>query len=148
MLFLFSGAMAVGAAAPADAEPGQAPYIDGQPHTLAAHQSTWYRFEFSVFGPAFLCHFIACRDTQGAHGSVTIRMPGIARSGLGFEIYAPAQMRDWRKEDPVGRGNPEGEDLVWAQAEAGTPEEVAGQVAETLRRGGADAILAAVRGEA
>ena len=114
MLLLLSGALAAGADAPADAEPGQAPYIDGQRHTLAARDSTWYHFEFSVLGPGFLCHFIACHDLQSAHGSATIRMPGIARSGLGFEVYAPSQVRDWRKEDPVGRGSPDGEDLVWA----------------------------------
>jgi hypothetical protein len=113
-LFLFAGALEASGAGPADSEPGQAPFIDGQPHTLAAHDSTWYRFEFSVMGPGFLCHFFACPDLQAAHASATLRMPGTARSGLGFEIYAPAQMRDWRKEDPVGRGSPDGDDLVWA----------------------------------
>jgi len=37
---------------------------------------------------------------------------------------------------------PDGTDLVWAQAEAATPDESAGQVAETLLAGGAAAILA------
>jgi hydroxymethylbilane synthase len=37
---------------------------------------------------------------------------------------------------------PDGSDLVWAQAEAPTPGESAGQVAETLLAGGAAAILA------
>jgi hydroxymethylbilane synthase len=36
---------------------------------------------------------------------------------------------------------PDGSDLVWAQAEAPTPDESAGQVAETLLAGGAAAIL-------
>jgi hydroxymethylbilane synthase len=42
---------------------------------------------------------------------------------------------------------PDGSDLVWAQAEATSPQEVAGQVAETLLAGGAREILAMVRGD-
>ena len=41
---------------------------------------------------------------------------------------------------------PDGSDMAWAQAEAGTPDAVAGEVVDTLRAGGADAILAEVRG--
>jgi hydroxymethylbilane synthase len=41
---------------------------------------------------------------------------------------------------------PDGSDLVWAQAEAATPDAVAEEVVETLRAGGADAILSDVRG--
>jgi len=37
---------------------------------------------------------------------------------------------------------PDGSDLVWAQVEAPTPEQAAGEVAETLLAGGAAAILA------
>lgn len=40
---------------------------------------------------------------------------------------------------------PDGSDLVWGQAEAGSPREVAGEVASTLRAGGAEGILASVR---
>jgi hydroxymethylbilane synthase len=40
---------------------------------------------------------------------------------------------------------PDGSDLVWAQAEAANPSEVAGEVAETLLAGGAGAILAEAR---
>jgi hydroxymethylbilane synthase len=39
----------------------------------------------------------------------------------------------------------DGSDLVWGQAEAATPEEVAGEVAQTLLAGGASEILASVR---
>ena len=42
---------------------------------------------------------------------------------------------------------PDGSDLVWAQAEATAPQEVAGQVADTLLTGGAREILAMVRGD-
>ena len=69
MLLLLSCALAVNAAAPAAPEPGQASYLDDQPHTLAAHDSAWYRFEFAVMGPGFLCHFFTCADIQGGHGS-------------------------------------------------------------------------------
>jgi hydroxymethylbilane synthase len=41
---------------------------------------------------------------------------------------------------------PDGSDLIWAQAEAGSPFEVADEVASILRAGGAEAILAEVRG--
>jgi hydroxymethylbilane synthase len=41
---------------------------------------------------------------------------------------------------------PDGTDLVWAQAEASTPNAVASEVARILRDGGADAILADMRG--
>ena len=41
---------------------------------------------------------------------------------------------------------PDGSDLIWAQAEAGSPVEVAEEVASILRAGGAEAILAEVRG--
>ena len=41
---------------------------------------------------------------------------------------------------------PDGSDLIWAQAEAGSPVEVADEVASILRAGGAEAILAEVRG--
>ena len=34
---------------------------------------------------------------------------------------------------------PDGSDLIWAQAEAGSPVEVAGEVASILRAGGAEA---------
>lgn len=40
---------------------------------------------------------------------------------------------------------PDGSDLLWAQAEAPTPDQVANEVAETLLSDGADAILASVR---
>jgi hydroxymethylbilane synthase len=43
---------------------------------------------------------------------------------------------------------PDGTDLVWAQAEASTPEAVAAEVAGTLLEGGAEAILSDVRAEA
>lgn len=43
---------------------------------------------------------------------------------------------------------PDGSDLLWAQAEAPSPEEAAGEVTETLLRGGADRILADAVAEA
>jgi hydroxymethylbilane synthase len=42
---------------------------------------------------------------------------------------------------------PDGSDLVWSQAEAPTPQEVAGEVAATLLAGGADRILRSASGE-
>ncbi len=98
----------------ADAEPGNAPYLDQQPHTLAAHDSMWYRFEFAVEHPFWLCRFLACPDREVYYGHIVIRLPGGARNGLQFEVYAPNQIGKWRDEGPVGRGNPENDDLTWA----------------------------------
>jgi hydroxymethylbilane synthase len=76
------------------------------------------------------------------------RLTSLLGGGCALPLGAYAEQRDEGTRLLAVVVRPDGEDLVWAQAEAGTPEEVAGQVAETLRRGGADAILAAVRGEA
>lgn len=100
----------------ADTEPTNAPYLDQQAHTLAAHDSTWYRFEFAVEHPFWLCRFLACPDREVYYGNIIIRLPGAVRNGLQFEVYAPNQIAKWHAEDPVGRGNPENDDLTWAGA--------------------------------
>jgi hypothetical protein len=104
---------AVIAAEPGSNTPDQAPYIDTQLHSVAAHDSDWYKFDFVLDHPGFICHFIACPDKASYHGQAEIRLQGLAKSGLNFAIYAPAQMRDWQKQEPVGMGNQDGDDLVW-----------------------------------
>jgi hypothetical protein len=109
MLLMSMGALS----SQADAEPVDAPYLDEQPHTLAAQTDTWYRFEFIVYHPGFICKFVFCPDRAVYHGDIIIRMVGAEKSGLQIEVYAPQQITRWRDEDPVGRGNPENDDLVW-----------------------------------
>ncbi len=114
VVVLAAGALAAGAAGLTDADPSQAPYLDGQTHTLAPHDSTWYRFDFVLERPNFLCHYMACADREVYHGRAVISLPGMAKSGLAFEVYAPSQVQVWRKVDPIGRSNVDGADLTWA----------------------------------
>lgn len=109
-LFLSMGALTTRA----DAEPFDAPYLDNQSHVLPARAATWYRFEFLVDHPAWFCRFIACAEREVFYGNIVIHLPGAARNGLQFEVYAPGQIGNWRNNDPVGRGNPENDELTWA----------------------------------
>lgn len=94
--------------------PEGAPYLDDGSHTVAAGSDAWYKFEFALTQPGFLCKFIFCPDKPSNHGYVQINMPGQAKSGLQFAVYAPGQMRRWQMEDPVGMGSPIDDDLTWA----------------------------------
>ncbi|MFN2589986.1 MAG: hydroxymethylbilane synthase [Actinomycetota bacterium] len=62
---------------------------------------------------------------------------------LPLGAYAEARSEGVRLLAVVVR--PDGSDVAWAQAEADSAEAVAAEVTETLRAGGADAILAEVR---
>ena len=113
-LVLAAGVLAASAAGLAAAGPEEAPYLDTQVHTLAPHDSTWYRLDFVLERPNFLCHFIGCADREVYHGRAVITLPGLAKSGLAFEVYAPSQIQVWRKVDPIGRSNTDGSNLTWA----------------------------------
>jgi hydroxymethylbilane synthase len=69
------------------------------------------------------------------------RLGGGCRLPLG--AYAEAREDGLRLLAVVVR--PDGSDLLWSQVEAATPEEAAGEAAETLLGAGAEAILAEVR---
>jgi hydroxymethylbilane synthase len=73
------------------------------------------------------------------------RVTSLLGGGCALPLGAYAEQREEGTRLLAVVVRPDGQDLVWAQAEAGTPEEAAGQVAETLLAGGADAILADVR---
>lgn len=111
---LFAGVLAASAMPPLDAEPYDAPYLDTDPHGIAPYSTTWYRFEFVVDHPGFLCRFFACPDRAVYSGSAVIRLNDIARSGIRFEVYSPDRLADWRDSGPVGAGGQTGDDLVWA----------------------------------
>jgi hypothetical protein len=74
--------------------PDKAGGIDGQAHTIAAQSELWYTIGFS-------------RDRA------TVRLLNGASRGLAFDVYTPGQLTAWWKEDPLGRGTPDGGDLVW-----------------------------------
>lgn len=78
------------------------------------------------------------RDAYQAERALVGRLGGDCSLPLG--AYAEGREEGIRLLAVVIR--PDGSDLVWAQVEAPTPEEAAGEVAETLLAGGAAAILA------
>ena len=115
LLALAALSLTVASAHPAgDSEPFDAPYLDTQPHTIPPYSTEWYRFEFVVDGPGFLCRFLPCPDRAVYHANAVIRIDDVARAGLAFEVYSPEQIRNWRDTDPVGRGNEEDNALVWS----------------------------------
>jgi hydroxymethylbilane synthase len=65
--------------------------------------------------------------------------------GCALPLGAYAEWRDGAVRMLAVVVRPDGSDLVWAQAEAGGPEEVAGEVARILREGGAEEILLGAR---
>jgi hypothetical protein len=92
-------------ASAAGTEPGGAPYVDNAPHSIAANDTLWYRFEY-----------------DGSHSQILIRLVNGKEDGLRFEVFTPAQMEEWWKHDGIGMGSPQGDDLVWSgnANEAGT----------------------------
>lgn len=99
------------AAAPATLPPNDIPatarYIDGQPQSVAANASLWYKFDYD-----------ATRDDAGQRATVKVTMPNATGSGLGFEVYTPAQIADWWEQKPVGQGT--GEQIDSATGEPAT----------------------------
>jgi len=103
-LFAMLGAFALVAlsvsailAAPGDTTPNDIPataqYIDGQMHSVPANGALWYKFDYS-----------AARDEDGHRDTRTLTMPNATGTGLGFEVYTPAQISDWWEQNPVGQG--------------------------------------------
>lgn len=104
-LLLSVGTLPATAVSPTDTGPAGATFIDSQLHTIAPNTAVWYRFNY-----------------QGDESLVTISMPGDAKYEVRFEIYSPAQMALWWKEDPFGQGTDKGDDHFWAGStmESGT----------------------------
>ena len=51
---------------------------------------------------------------QGDHSQVVVRLDQGAKEKLAFMIHAPNQLSKWWDVKPIGRGSPEGDDLVWS----------------------------------
>jgi hypothetical protein len=81
----------------AGTDPVGAPYADNTAHTIAPNAILWYRFEY-----------------DGSHSQITIRLVNGKDDGLRFEVYSPTQMQEWWKDDSIGVGSPEADDLVWS----------------------------------
>lgn len=73
--------------------PATAAYINGQTQSLAGNTSLWYKFDYN-----------GLKDSDYGRTPVTVTLPYGALNGLGFEVYAPAQIADWWEQTPVGRG--------------------------------------------
>jgi hypothetical protein len=84
---------APGDVSPANDIPATAQSIDGQMHNIGPNGSLWYEFQYS-----------AARDEDRHRDVRTLTMPNATGTGLGFEIYTPAQIADWWEQKPVGQG--------------------------------------------
>lgn len=86
-------------ASAAGISPLAAPYVDNGTHAIDPSGTQWYNFDYA-----------------GNNSLVTLRMIGAAGTGMKFAVYTPGQIADWWDEEPVGRGSPEINDLVWSGA--------------------------------
>lgn len=89
------------AAAPGDVTPpndipATARYVDGQTHSIGANASLWYKFDYS-----------AARDEDGHRDLATLTMVNANHTGLGFQVFTPAQIANWWQQTPVGQGTPQ-----------------------------------------
>ena len=82
-------------AAGINVNPDRSVEIDGIPHTIFPGADLWYIFSFA------------------SDARLSVLIVGGAGSALAFEVYAPGQITDWWKEDPLGRGEGIGGDLAW-----------------------------------
>jgi hypothetical protein len=75
------------AAAPGNTFPGGSAYVDNQSHSISPDASLWYRFDYA-----------------GDRSAITLTLVNGTNSGVGFNVFTPAQIGDWWDEPPVGRG--------------------------------------------
>jgi hydroxymethylbilane synthase len=74
------------------------------------------------------------------------RLVSLLGGGCRLPLGAYAEARDGLVSLLAVVVRPDGSDLLWSQAEAASPGDAAGQVAEALRSAGADQILGELRG--
>lgn len=67
-------------------------YLDNQTHTLQAHSSSLYRFDYGI------------DNTNGTRPITTIRLVNGNNAGLGFQVWAADTVTDMPDNNPVGRG--------------------------------------------
>ncbi|MBI5301987.1 MAG: hypothetical protein HY868_07605 [Chloroflexi bacterium] len=86
------GARLVAAQGPDGMNPSTVPYIDNQPHPLAANASQWYRFDYGK-----------STDT-GERAVATVRLVNGNNSGVVFEVWPPETVGNTTDNKPVGKG--------------------------------------------
>jgi hypothetical protein len=85
-----AAALPAAAAAPGNTFPGGSTYIDNQTHSISPNTSLWYSFNYA-----------------GDRSAITLTLVNGTKSGVGFNVYTPAQMGDWWEVPPIGRGTPQ-----------------------------------------
>lgn len=93
MLLVIGGAVA----SATGVEPANPLYVDNAPHSIAPNTEVWYRFEYN-----------------GSHDQILVRLVNGKDNGIRFEVYTPTQIQEWWKNDGVGMGSAQGDDLVWS----------------------------------
>lgn len=78
------------AAPPANVSPPTAAYLDNQTHSIPANSSLWYQFGYA-----------------GDRSQVVLTLMNGTNSGVGFNVFTPAQISDWWELSPIGRGTSE-----------------------------------------
>lgn len=70
-------------------QPATASYINGQPQSIPANSTLWYKFDY-----------------RGDKSQVTVLMPNGANTLVAFNVFTPEQSQSWwdGKTKPIGRG--------------------------------------------
>ncbi len=94
VLLVSANAMTTAAAGPVNTSPAAAVAIDNQTHSVDANALLWYRFDVLDTGDS------------GARLPVTLTLVNGHNSGVGFNVFTPAQANTWYDSDthPLGRG--------------------------------------------
>lgn len=71
----------------ANTDPDHATALDGLTHSIEAHASQWYRFNYA-----------------GDRSEITVTLLYAANSGLAFNVFTPAEISNWWEAKPIGRG--------------------------------------------
>lgn len=89
-----------------NSDPATATYINGQPQSIPAQTTQWYKFDYA-----------------GDKSLITILMPNGANSLVEFNVFTPEQAQSWwdPKTRPIGRGTAyavdcvTGEEVYWGE---------------------------------
>ncbi len=94
VMLVSASALTVAAAGPVNTSPAAAAAIDNQTHSVDANAALWYRFDVLDTGD------------PGARLPVTLTLVNGHNSGVGFNVFTPAQANTWYDSDthPLGRG--------------------------------------------
>ena len=92
-----------------NSQPNTATYINGQPQSIPAQTTQWYKFDY-----------------RGDKSLITILMPNGTDSLVAFNVFTPEQAKTWwePKTKPVGRGTPysidcaTGEEVYWGECKS------------------------------